>query len=813
MQAENRMNRYICIHGHFYQPPRENPWLEAIEMQDSASPYHDWNERIAAECYEPNTASRILDQEKRIIGIVNNYSKISFNFGPTLLPWLEIYRPEVYRAILDADTECTEKFSGHGAAIAQVYNHIIMPLANRRDKVTQIRWGLKDFEYRFRRKPEGMWLAETAVDTETLELLAAEGLKFIILAPHQAKRVRRIGEKEWIDVKGGKINTRMPYVCNLPTGKKINIFFYDGSISHDLSFRNLLIDGKRFANRLISAFIDNQESQLIHTATDGETYGHHHRFGDMALAFCLHHIESNKLAEITVYGEYLEKHPPSSEVDIIEKSSWSCKHGVARWWSNCGCNSGAYPEWNQEWRTPLRNAMDWLRESLAPIFERELSELLKNSWKARDDYIQVILDRSRDNIEQYLLNHRKRTLSQEEQLKVLKLLEMQRHALLMYTSCGWFFDEISGIETIQIMRYADRAMQLAKEVSGINLEQEYIGKLSSAESNISEYGNGTKVYELFVKPARIDLLRVGAHYAITSVFEDYPEKTDIYCYTADSVRHNREESGRLKLATGQTQVTSKILDNTSLISFAILHLGDHNLNGGVREYMDEEAYTEMEKDVKEAFTRGDIPEVIRKMDEHFGVNSYSLRDLFRDEQRKILRQVLAPSIEQIETALNQTYEQYYPVMNVIKDINFPLPHAFQTTGEFIVNRQLQNLLEEQEVDLEKIERTIKDIRKFSFSLNRRRISYVASNRVTDYMEMLKERRDDVELTSSIVSFLKIISTLNLELEQWKAQNIYFDLCSLFRPAMEEQSKNGDKNAEKWLSLFDELGNYLMVRCV
>jgi alpha-amylase/alpha-mannosidase (GH57 family) len=810
---ENRMKRYVCIHGHFYQPPRENPWLETVEMQDSALPYHDWNTRIAAECYEPNAASRILDQEKRIIGIVNNYSKISFNFGPTLLTWLESHRPDIYRAILDADSQSRENFSGHGSAIAQVYNHIIMPLANRRDKITQIRWGLRDFEHRFRRRPEGMWLAETAVDVETLELLAAEGIRFTILSPHQAKQVRGIGSKEWIDAKGGKINTRIPYVCELPSGKKINIFFYDGPISHDLSFSNLLVDGKRFADRLISAFINADEPELVHTATDGETYGHHHRFGDMALAFCLHHIESNQLAEITVYGEYLEKYPPANEVDIVEKSSWSCMHGVDRWWSNCGCNSGAHPEWNQEWRTPLRNAMDWLRDSLAPLFERELSGLLKDPWKARDEYIRVILNRSGNNLQRYFLDHGKRVLSQEGKLKALKLLEMQRHALLMYTSCGWFFDEISGIETTQVMQYADRAMQLAREASGIDLEQGYVERLSSAKSNIADNGNGTDIYERYVKSARIDLLNVGAHYAISSVFEDYPEKTDIYCYTADSVKYNREESGRLKLATGQTTVTSKILGNESRISFAILHLGDHNLNGGVREYMDDEAYNVMEKDVKEAFAKGDIPEVIRRMDEHFGENSYSLRDLFRDEQRKILRQVLAPTIEQIETSLDQTYEQYYPIMNVLKDMNFPLPQAFQTTGDFIVNMRLQNLLEEQDADPEEIERTIEDIRKFSFPLNRRRISYVASNRITRYMKNLKEKPDHFELITGIVSFLKIINVLHLELEQWKAQNIYFDLCTEFRPVMEERSKRGDKNAGKWLGLFDELGNHLMVRCV
>src|SRR4051812_11179720 len=279
-------SRHICIHGHFYQPPRENPWLEAVETQDSASPYHDWNERITAECYGPNASARILDENDRILKIVNNYASISFNFGPTLLSWLESRSPDTYAAIIDADRISRARFSGHGSALAQAYNHIILPLANARDKRTQVRWGLCDFEWRFGRKPEGMWLPETAVDVDSLEALAAEGIAFTILEPHQAKRVRKIGEKAWSET---GMDPTMPYRCTLPSGRTIAIFFYDGPISRAVAFENLLARGENLAHRVIGAFADTRKhAQVVNIATDGETYGHHHRYGDMALAYALH---------------------------------------------------------------------------------------------------------------------------------------------------------------------------------------------------------------------------------------------------------------------------------------------------------------------------------------------------------------------------------------------------------------------------------------------------------------------------------------------------------------------------------------------
>jgi len=384
------LERYLCIHGHFYQPPRENPWLEVIEQQDGARPYHDRNERITVECYAANTASRILDQHGLIERIVNNYAGISFDFGPTLLSWLESHAPEVYEALREADRESQRRFSGHGSALAQAYNHLILPLATARDKHTQVLWAIADFTYRFGRAPEGMWLPETAVDLETLAILAEHGIRFTILAPRQAQRVRDIQGKEWRDVTGERIDPTTAYAVRLPSGKSIAAFFYHGSIAQAVAFENLLRSGDSLAHRLHQIFsAEPPWPQLAHIATDGESYGHHHRFGEMALAYALQVIEGRNLARLTNYGEFLERYPPRHEVEVVENSSWSCAHGVERWRGDSGCSSGAHPEWRQTWRAPLRQALDWLRDTVAPLFEERAGRFLRDPWEARLEDVSI----------------------------------------------------------------------------------------------------------------------------------------------------------------------------------------------------------------------------------------------------------------------------------------------------------------------------------------------------------------------------------------------------------------------------------------
>lgn len=811
------MNRYVCIHGHFYQPPRENPWLEAVELQDSAYPYHDWNERITAECYAPNTASRLLDGEQRITEIVNNYSRISFNFGPTLLQWLERHSPDVHQALVEADRKSRERFAGHGSALAQVYNHVIMPLANTRDKQTQVVWGKRDFRHRFGREPEGMWLAETAVDMETLEVLAAQDIKFTILAPRQAARIRRLGRhtKAWHNVREARINPRMPYLCVLPSGRTINLFFYDGPISQEIAFAGLLSSGETLAGRLMGAFTDDRNAaQLVHIATDGETYGHHHRYGDMALAYCLHHIEANDLAKITVYGEFLEKFPPTYEVELVENTSWSCVHGVERWRNNCGCNSGR-EGWQQEWRAPLRSALDRLRDELAGIFEREAEPLLKEPWRARDDYIAVVLDRSEENVDRYLAEHAARDLTRKETVKALRLLEMQRHAMLMYTSCGWFFDEISGLETTQVMQYAARAIQLADKVCGAQLESDFVRQLEAAPSNIPENGNGAAVYQKFVKPAAIDLPRVGAHYAVSSLFEEYQKEDTIFCYSVFNEDYDLTEAGRQKLAVGRARLRSLITRDERTISFAVLHLGDQNLLGGVREYAGDEAYAAMRGEITGAFQRSDVPAVIRAIDQHFETHNYSLRHLFKDEQQHVFTCILQATLDEAEAFMRSIYEHHYPILQMMREEHLPLPKALAMTVEFTVNANLRRLLESADPDVLQLENQIAQVERWKMEIDRAALGFAASQNVRRLMEKIAGNdpanlAEDVALFDVIAAVVRAAQSLQLDLDLWRAQNLHFMLAEQEYARVQAKAE-GDATAQAWIERYEQVGQLLHVR--
>ncbi len=489
-------NQFICIHGHFYQPPRENPWLGVIEPQASAYPYHNWNQRITDECYARNAASRILDADQRIKHIVNNYSQISFNFGPTLLSWLEKFSNHTYQSILDADRLSQKRFSSHGSALAQVYNHMIMPLANKKDKMTQVVWGLRDFEHRFKRKAEGMWLAELAVDEETLECLACEGICFTILSPRSAKSIKMIDQDTaWKSVDEESLDITMPYLCRLSSGREIVIFFYDGKRSLEVAFKGLLNNGEYFSERLLDGFDSTyKKPQLIHIATDGESYGHHHKFGDMALAYCLYHIEKESLARIVNYGQFLELCPPSYEVKIVNNTSWSCEHGVGRWERDCGCHTGAQVGWDQKWRKPLRESLNWLRDQLGGIYEKEMSVYVSDVWKARDEYIEVILDATDKRKKKFLKAINDKQKIKNDEKKIWSLLEIQLNAQLMFTSCGWFFDDLAGLEATQVLKYAARAIELALDVSRVDLELAFVNRLKKAKCNEADIESAAQVY-------------------------------------------------------------------------------------------------------------------------------------------------------------------------------------------------------------------------------------------------------------------------------------------------------------------------------
>ncbi len=488
---------FVCVHGHFYQPPRENPWTGEIDRQESAAPYHDWNERIAAEAYAPNAdpGAREGPPGGRY---PSNYARMSFDFGPTLLSWLERRAPDVYRSILDADRASRARFSGHGSAMALAYNHMILPLANRRDKRTQVLWGIRDFEHRFHRTPEGMWLPETAVDAETLEVLARQSIRFTILAPHQAVRHRARGETAWTPAAESPIDTRHSYEVCLPGGHRIAVFFYDGPASHAVAFGGLAQGGQSLALRLQQIVAGAPGAALGSIATDGETFGHHFRGGERVLAAALDAIEEQSSPRLTSYAEHLSAHPPDYEAEIHENTAWSCAHGLGRWTTDCSCKTGEHPDWNQAWRGPLRAALDWLRDRLAEVYEQKGAELLVDPWNARDDSIEIWLEGSQDAARRFLERHARRPLTPAEAAAALDMLEMQRFAMLMFTSCGWFFDDVGGLEGRQILLYAARAVQMADRVAGVGLEEPFLRRLEAARSNLPERGDARRIYEHFV---------------------------------------------------------------------------------------------------------------------------------------------------------------------------------------------------------------------------------------------------------------------------------------------------------------------------
>jgi alpha-amylase/alpha-mannosidase (GH57 family) len=806
------MNRYICIHCHFYQPPRENPWLEAIEVQDSAYPYHDWNQRITAECYGPNSAARILDGENRIVDIVNNYSKISFNVGPTLLSWLEENANHVYRRILHADRVSQEQYSGHGSAMAQVYNHMIMPLANARDKRTQVLWGLADFEYRFGRKPEGMWLAETAVDLETLDILAEQGIRYTVLAPHQARRARAIGRKTWRDVQGGHIDPSIPYLLNLPSGRKIALFFYDGPISRAVAFQSLLDKGEYLAARLAEAFApDRNWPQLVHIATDGETYGHHRAHGDMALAYALAHIESSGIAKLTNYGEYLERHPPFREVEIIENSSWSCMHGVERWRSNCGCNSGMHPSWNQEWRGPLREALDWLRDEIAPRFTARAKEIFRDPWAARDRYIDVVLNRSDINAADFMQRERLRPLRKTDDVVAYKLLELQRHAMLMYTSCGWFFDELSGIETVQVMQYAARALHLSEDLFGVNIESRFAKKLEMAKSNIPEHENGRLIYDKFVRPMRVTLEQVGAHYAVSSLFERYRSESRTYCYTVDREDYHLLSAGKARLALGRARVRSDIVQEGKSLTFGVLYLGDHNFSGGVREYQGEEPYDHLRREITEVFQREDFAEARRVVDKHFGSSTYTLKLLFRDEQRKILRLIIESALEEAELVYRHLFERYSPLVRFLADLHLERPRVLEAAAEFTLNAELRHALAADHLDFERIRARLEEAARSGVTLDQPTLEFALRTRLETLAERWCADPTSISTIEELEAMTSLARSFPFPVDLWAVQNAYFDVLRRFYPEMAAKSERGTHSEQAWVRHFQVLAELLRVR--
>ena len=559
-------NHHLAIHGHFYQPPRENPWLGIIEEQESAHPFCNWNSRICAECYNPLTCSPVCDESHRTTDLFNCYAHISYNFGPTLLSWLDKYYPYTVERLKIADKIAQNSYDGFGSAMAQVYNHQILPLSDAKDKHTQIIWGIKEFYFRFNRKPSAMWLSETAIDMNTVRALIDHGIKYIILSPLQASYTRKFGEFEWTGVPDGTIDTRTPYRLFEVDGggrthfnRYLDVLFYDKNISTKISFEHLLTDNKKLEWLIKERYSEEATlPQLVLIATDGEIYGHHEKNGNKHLANVINQLLGTGNCSVTNLDKFLDNNKPSQEVKLWEGvdgkgSSWSCSHGVGRWHTDCGCSDGPH-EYNQQWREHLRNAFDELRFNIRKICETISSELLYDFTDARNDYISIILEPTQEMRDRFLERHAKEKLSKNGQIKLWKILEADRNAMLMYTSCGWFFSDISGFEPQQNMRYALRAAELAQDFSDYNLISLLQDRLKKASSNISNMGTGEDIFNKFILPTRYTTKHLTAVFALLNLY-----KLPLPKYDSKVVLSNIEISNKNEMLfiTGSSICTDK----------------------------------------------------------------------------------------------------------------------------------------------------------------------------------------------------------------------------------------------------------------
>jgi alpha-amylase/alpha-mannosidase (GH57 family) len=779
---DHKKEKYLTVHGHFYQPPRENPWLEAIEHQDSAKPFHDWNERINYECYSPNSVSRIVDHQNRIIDIVNNYSLMSFNIGPTLLSWMEEHDANTYERIIKADCQSVQEHSGHGNAIAQNYNHIIMPLANEKDKYTQVIWGIKDFSSRFGRKPEGMWLAETAIDDETAQVLVDCGIKFTVLSPYQAEKVKPLeGNNDWQDVSWGNIDPARAYRYFLKSDPKkyLDIYFYDGAISKSVAFDHLLRDGEKFIKRLSDGVADGRDyDQLVNIATDGESYGHHTKFGDMALSYVLKIKTPQSNLKLTNYGEYLEKHPPTFEVDLKQKSSWSCFHGVERWASDCGCSTGGLPGWNQKWRKPLREGLNFLRDELTEIYEENASKYFIDVWNARNSYIEVVLDRNEDSINKFFEKVQKKKLLQEERISAIKLLEMQRQSMLMFTSCGWFFCDVSGIETTQILKYAARGIQIAEEFSEKDLETPFVEFLDKAKSNITELGTTKDIYYKDVKPATVNHKQVVSHWAISSLYEEYAEETEVYCYKINKLDYRRFKKGNSDLILGRIQIKSKVTLEQHDVIFALLHFGAEDFHCAIKEFESNAEYNKVKTSLALKYSSSTMTEVIREIDEHFGKEYYTLKDLFIKERRTIINELLQDKLEKFASTFQNLYaEGKMPILQ-LQEIGLEVPEEFRIVAEYTLSKSFnQTIIESLKVLNEDTVQKALDIQaeaeKLGAKLNKKPSKALFTEKITRNIHVLA---DNIEIHQAhkALNILTVAKQLKIDHCIKEAQNIYFN---------------------------------------
>jgi len=683
---------HLVIHGHFYQPPRENPCTGEVERQESAAPFHDWNARIVAECYAPNARSRVLDPRGRIQDIVNNYERLSFNVGPTLFSWMAGEAPAVIEALLHADRASQVRL-GHGNAIALAYNHMILPLATPRDRQTQIRWGIREFQHRFGRDPEAMWLPEAAVDAVTLGLLVRAGMRYVILSPAQAARWRPVGEVGWITPSEAELDPRRPYRWTLKDGQGrvqgdagIDVCFYHAPLSRGISFQHYLRDAGTLASRITEA-AEGFPDPLVLIATDGESFGHHEKFGDMCLATLFAREAPQRGFSVTNLAAYLTSHRPTWEVELLPQSAWSCSHGVDRWRDDCGCSAGGGPGWTQRWRRPLREGLDRLREVLGEIFTEEGGPLLTDVWAARDDYIEPLLDPGDTVREAFFTRHARRPLSAEERIRVLRLLEMQHQAMLMYTSCGWFFSDVSGIETVQNLRYAARAIELAEPFAPLDLEAVLLGYLERAQSNVPAWKDGRHIWERRVRPSRVRVEDAVARLLLEGVLGREVTSQARYRWRLTPDPILREDG----LVLAGVRVVSQVTGETLRLAGACRRDGRFDFLAGIAPWPGTDDWVGFVEEAKAALRAEGLG--LTAWTGRHAARLVRLRDFLPDERRAILEEMLVETQGRLERACDLLCAEALPAAEAMVNAGMDLPAWLASTLEATWSRQLAQALE------------------------------------------------------------------------------------------------------------------------
>ncbi|MDI6853565.1 MAG: DUF3536 domain-containing protein [Deltaproteobacteria bacterium] len=791
---------YVVIHGHFYQPPRENPWIEEIETEPSAQPFHDWNTRIAAECYTPNSCARIYDGSAHILDIVNNYEFISFNFGPTLMSWLQTHAPLTYQRILDADRRSLFRL-GHGNAIAQAYNHAILPLLSPRDRETQIIWGLQDFEHRFGRPAEAMWLPETAVNYPTLASLVDHGMKFVILAPQQAKRVRPLTGGSWEAVQAHTLDTTQPYRCFIPDmsgdpdkRNYIDVFFYNGEVAAQISFGELIKDSYLLAARLTEPFsTEKKRPQLMHVATDGENYGHHKKFGELSLAHALVHAVPQKGFAVTNYAAFLEAAPPRLMVELAlgdrgEGSSWSCAHGVGRWREDCGCSTGGPPEWQQKWRAPLKQSFDFLSKRLAEIFTQAGEKYFRDPWAARNSYIEVILNRQIEVMEKFFAREGRPGLAREDWVAALRLLEMQRHALLMYTSCGWFFADLAGLETLQVLKYAARALQLGQYFSKEPLEPAFLEQLEPAVSNNPAEGNGRQIYERHIKPAIVDFAKIVNHWVI-SLLKNRERQclARVYHFKVEALEHQVHTQASIDFAAGRLRITSGITLAVRNLAFFTAYLGSYLYRTQVLRDPDPAEFKALQRELF-AVLEAAPEDLISLMAKRLGEDYLTVHDVFQEEKESVFRDLLLPNHEEAVAAVAHHFNEAKPLLKAMAHEGLPVPRLYRALGEISLNRKLVQILRTMEPEPElfatsgELRELIQDAALMGFKLESGEGARILQGLLSQQLRKLSAHLNEKN-AQNLNKFLTMMRRIPITLELTESQNFFFSLMEDRFPAL------------------------------